>query len=239
MHCRSFLFLAVVSAFAVTACSNESTEPTTATAAKVRIVNASSGNATINAMSGSTALASNLGFQNAGAASACSTVPAGNQTINFTNASGASVGSASFNFQAGQNYTVLLYGGMNGTSPSALVIPDVFTAPTTGNMAVRFINTTGTTGDIFATAPGAQITGTPLVSGMTTLSSTSSTTFTTVPSTNTVFSMFPAGTTVTSSSTPIATFTLSSVPTNGVSTVIFTPSTSVNGPTAFAVNTCQ
>ncbi len=239
MQYRSFLFLAAVSAFAVTACSKESTEPTTGTTANVRIVNASSGNATINAMSGSTALASNLAYQNVGAASSCSTVPAGNQTINFTNASGASVGSASYNFQAGQNYTVLLYGGMNGTSPSTLVIPDQFTAPTTGNMAVRFINATGAAGDIYATAPGATVSGAPVVSNATTLSSSYTPTWTTVPSTNTMFTMYTAGSTVTAASTPIGTYTLSSVPTNGVSTVIFTPSLSASGPTAFAVNTCQ
>ncbi len=134
---------------------------------------------------------------------------------------------------------MLLYGGMNGTSPSALVIPDQFTAPATGNMAVRFINATGSTGDIYAVAPGAQITGSALVSGSTTLSSTYTPTWTTVPSSNTSFWLYPAGTTVTSASTPIASYTLSAVPTSGVSTVIFTPSASVSGPTAFAVNTCQ
>ena len=239
MHRISLIVIAAGAAVALAACNKSSGDESPnsgANLASVRIVNASSSNASVNAANGSSSLASNLAFQNMGAATTCATVPAGSRSISFTTPGGTSLATTTSTFAAGQNYTVVLYdsAGMS----RAITFPDVVTPPASGHMGVRFINATATAGDIYATAPGATVSGTPAAANVAALSGTFAPTWTTVPSANTSFSMYNAGANV-GASTPVGTYNLSAVPTNGVSTVIFTPAATTGGPTAFSVNTCS
>ncbi len=229
----------VAVAVALTACgSDNTTSATTKNTAQLRIVNATALSSTVNAASGGSSLMSNLAFADTAAAARCVTVPAGNQSVNFTNSAGATLASTSSNFAAGQNYTVLLYGGANGSATNAAVLSNQFTAPSAGNMGVRFVNLTGASGDIYAITPTGTVSGSPAVSALTSFNGTASPSFTTISNANTQFVLYPAGTTVTSTTTPTATFNLTTAPSNGVTTVIFAPTAS-GAVRGFAVNTCQ
>ena len=226
------------------ACGSDNTTAPNNGTASIRIVNASSSTSALNAMSGSTSLSSALNFQNTNMTTSCMTIPSGTQTINFTSGSSSTnIGSVTFNFVAGQHYTVVFYGNNN-----VAVYPDTFTAPTSGNFAVRFINNTGSTGNIFVTAPSATIasTATPNVSALTTASVSG---FNSTSATGGTFMSFPTGSNFIrvfatsanpSTATPTASFTINSRSTTGAQTVIFTPANTANSnATAFQVNSCK
>lgn len=228
----------------IAACGSDKTTAPNNGTASIRIVNASSSTSALNATSGSTSLSSGLNFQNTNMTTTCATIPSGTQTITFTSGSSStSIGSTTFNFQAGQHYTVVFYG-----SNSVAVYPETFTAPTSGNFAVRFINNTGSTGNIFVTAPGASIasSATPNVSALTTASVSG---FNSASATGGTFVSFPTGSNFIrvfgtsanpNTATPMASFTINSMSTTGAQTVIFTPANSANGnATAFQVNSCS
>jgi len=206
------------------------------TPANVRIVNVSSTTANLNATSGTKSLATGVNFQNAGAT--CAQVDAGSQTIGFTSGSSStSVGSVTYNFQAGKNYTVVFYGANN-----AVVYPETFTAPNTGNMALRFMNATATAGDIFLTTPAGSVSGSPTISNLAAGSvsgfnatSAPGGTFGSYPSTNTRVQLFNVGV---STGTPRADFTITSLPTNRTGTVILTTANPVGGVTGLFVGSC-
>jgi len=230
MSYRSLVLLAA-SALALAACG-DSNEPENT--ASVRFVNASVVNSAVNANVGGSSVASNIGFQSSGNAGACVNVPAGTQTVGFSaSTGGAAIGTgASTNFVAGQRYTVVLFG--NGTTQ---VYQDQFTAPASGSNAIRFINGTSTAADIYGTTATGTISGTPPVSNLAAFTATGSsggTAFASYPNTNVRWRSFNVGTTTNARGD----FTLSNVPSNGVTTVIFTPSASAGGATAFMVNPC-
>ena len=226
------LVLVAASAFALTACGNDTTEPSNT--ASVRFVNASVINTAVNGTVGGTTVASNLAFQNSSSTGACVNVPAGSQTVGFNAASGGvTIGAgATANFEAGKRYTVVLYG--NGTTA---VYQDNFATPTSGNNAIRFINGTSTAADIFGTTASGSVTGSPTVSNLgafTATGSTGGTAFNSYANTNVRWRSFDVGTT----STARGDFTLANMPSNGVTTVVFTPAASAGGATAFMVNPC-
>lgn len=244
----NFTSLVVLASLAaVAACSsdkNNNTGPNNSTA-NVRIINASSSTTGLNAMAGNTSLASGLNFQNTNMQASCVAVPAGTQSINFSSGSStSSIGSVSnYNFQAGQNYTVVYYGNNN-----AVVYPESYTAPTTGNYAARFINATGGPLDIYTSAPSATLssTSTPAVSGLAAGSvsgynSTTATggTFSSYPTGSNYIRAFSAGANA-GTATPVGTYTIGSMSTTGAQTIVFTPSNSGNGnATAFQFNSCK
>ena len=235
MSYRSTALIAALAALGVAACSSDNTTAPGSTAS-VRIVNASSGTSSLNASSSGTPLATALAFQNTNAAAACVTVPAGTRTIDFSSTGGTgNVASVTSDFQAGQNYTVVLYGPSG--SQKAVVMNDMFTAPSSGNNAIRFFNATGTAGDIYLTTPTATVSGTPTVSNLAAGSATgmtSGTAFGTYAATNTRARIYDVGTSTTSR----ADFTLGTMPSNGVTTVVLTPSMTTGGATGFTVNPC-
>jgi hypothetical protein len=219
MSYRSLILLAA-SGLVLTACDNDPNEPENT--ASVRFVNASVINSAVNATVGGSSVG------------ACVNVPAGTQSVGFSAASGgAAIGSgASTNFAAGQRYTVVLFG--NGTTQ---VYQDQFTTPSSGNNAIRFINGTSTAADIYGTTATGTISGTPPVSNLaafTATGSTGGTAFGSYANTNVRWRSFNVGTTTNARGD----FTLSNMPSNGVTTVVFTPSASAGGPTAFMVNPC-
>jgi Domain of unknown function (DUF4397) len=240
MHRRptlgQFAVLSTICVLLAACGSDKSTSPTTT--AQVRIVNASSSTTGLNSTAGSQSLSSGLSFQNANAATTCSTINSGSQTINFTSGSSSTnIGSVNYNFQPNQNYTVVYYGTNN-----VVVYPETFTAPTTGNMALRFINATGSAGDLYVTTPTGTISGTPAVQNFAagSISGFNSTsapggTFATYPTANTRARLFNVGTTT---GTPRADFTIGSMGANRTGTVVLTPAASGGTTTGFLVNTC-
>lgn len=238
--------LALASVFTAAACSSDkNTTGPNNTTAKVRIVNASSSTTGLNAASGSSSLASGLNFQNSNMQASCATIPAGTQSVNFTSGSSStSIGGVSnYNFQAGKNYTVVYYGNNN-----AVVYPETFTAPTSGNYVARFINATTSPMDIYVTAPGATLssTSTPAVSGLAAgsvsgFNSTTATggTFTSYATGSNFVRAFNAGANA-GTSTATGTYTVGSMSTTGAQTIVFTSPNASNGnATAFQVNSCQ
>ncbi len=230
----AFTVLAVLAACG----SSKTTSPTTT--AHVRIVNASSSTSSLNATStGSQSLSSGLNFQNTNATATCGTVNSGSQTINFTSGtSTTNIGSVTYNFLPGQNYTIVYYGTNN-----AVVYPETFTAPATGNMALRFINATGSAGDIYLTTPTGPISGAPTVqnlaagsvSGFNSSSAPGGIFVSTYPTANTRVRLFNVGATT---GNPRADFTIGSMGANRVGTVVLTPAPSGGSTTGFLVNSC-
>jgi hypothetical protein len=174
----------------------------------------------------------------------CASIPAGTQSINFTSGTSASnIGSVSnYNFQAGQSYTVVYYGNNN-----AVVYPESFTAPSTGNYAARFINATNGPLDIYVTPPSAALpsTSTPAVANL----SASAVSGSSATATGGTFSSFATGSNFIrafnaganpSTATASGTYTIGSMSTTGAQTIVFTPANSGNGnATAFQVNSCK
>lgn len=237
--------VALTSIVVVSACSSDKlTSPNNSTA-NVRIINASSTTTGLNAMAGTTSLGSGLSFQNQNMQASCATVPAGSQSINFTSGSStSSIGSISnYNFQAGKSYTVVYYGNNN-----AVVYPETFTAPTSGNYAARFINATASPVDIYVTAPGATLSGTSTaaVSGLAAgsvsgFNSTTATggTFTSYPTGSNFVRAFSAGANP-GTATATGTFTIGNMSNTGAQTIVLTPANAGNGnATAFQVNSCK
>jgi hypothetical protein len=227
------------------ACGSDDTTSPNNNTAMIRVVNASSSTTGLNATAGSTSLSSGLNYQNTNMAASCVSIPAGTQSLNFTSGSSStSIGSVSnYNFQAGQSYTVVYYGNNN-----AQVYPETYTAPGSGNYAVRFINATGNAGNIFVTAPGASIssTATPSVSN---LASNSVSGFNSSTATGGTFATYASGSNMArmfgttanpNTATPAGSYTLSSPSTTGAQTVLFTSANASNSnATAFQVNSCK
>ena len=234
--------LCTLSVLAACGSDNDNTSPNNTS--MVRIVNASSTTTGLNATSGSTTLSSGLNFQNTNMAASCTTIPSGNQTINFTSSSSTTgIGSVTYNFLPGQAYTVVFFGNNN-----AVVFPETFTAPTSGNYAVRFINATANSSDVYVTAPGATLTSTSTASSAGILSNSVSG-FNATTATGGTFTSFPTGSNFVrtfkaganpSTATSTGSFTILSMSTTGAQTVIFTAANASNSnATAFQVNSCK
>jgi hypothetical protein len=225
-----YIALIAVSTLALAACDDDEITAPNDTAS-VRFVNASSTNATANGTVAGTAMASNIAFQ--GGSGACVNVPTGTQTVGFTNSTGTAIGGgSSFNFVGGQRYTVVLYG--NGNTQ---VFQDEFNTPTSGNNGIRFINATSTAGDVFGTTATGTVSGTPTLANLGAYSSTGTsgtTAFGSYANTNTRYRLYNVGTTATARGD----FTLGTMPSNNVTTVVFTPTATSGTTTGFMVNPC-
>ena len=233
--------LCILSLLAACGSSNDETTETNSTS-MIRIVNASSSTTGLNTTSGSTTLSSGLNFQNTNMTASCISMPSGSQTINFTSGT-TGIGSVTYNFLPGQAYTVVFYGNNN-----AVVYPETYTAPASGNYTVRFINATGNSSDFYVTAPNATLTSTSTASSSAILAnsvsgfnSTTATggTFTSFPTSSNFVRMYNAGANP-STATSTGSYTIGSMSTTGAQTVIFTsPNTSNANATAFQVNSCK
>jgi len=226
----------VVIGFAA-ACSSDANEPDEI--ANVRIVNASVTTGPITANNEGRTIQTNVAFQTSALSGSCGTIErGGDEEIEFV-AAGTSngLGSVKANFEAQKNYTAVFYSANN-----AVVYLDQFSNPATNNNAIRFINATGTAGDIYLTTPSANITGSPTVSnlGQTQASGTSVTavggTFAEYSNSLTRVRLFNVGQTT---GTPRADFTINIMPSNRVATVLLTsPPSGSSSPTAFMVGPC-
>lgn len=202
--------------------------------ARVQFVNASSSTASTDVLLNGNTVQSGLGFQSA--STGCVLVPAGSRDLTFRSGGSQVANTGAFNFQGGQRYTVLLTG--TGATRAATVLPEVFTTPATGQTAVRFVNATGTAGDVFLTTPTGTASGTPTVAGLGAGAATGGTTganaFTAYTATNSRARLYNVGSTTGARSD----VTIGAVPAGGATTVVFTPPSGLVGPTGFQVNQC-
>ena len=230
---KKYAVLSLMAVLALGACDDDDpvTPPQTA---RVRVVNASIGNASVSAFHGNNAIATNVTFQTAGACGTTMNVPVGSQTITFRSGpttTSTQVATVPATFQANRDYTVALLGSGAGTR--AVVFEDTRpTSVTTGNNAVRIINATATGGDVFVTTPDGTPTGGAinLGSGV----GTSNAIYREFPVANTRVRIFDPG----STTEPRGTFTLAGVPTSRMATVILTDAATAGGATGFQVNAC-
>jgi hypothetical protein len=236
----TLLALAATS-FVVIGCDDDD-EPLTTTqpTALVRVVNASSTTSTADVFVGTQSTALGTGIATGSASTNCLAVPSGTQTLNFRQGGGTTnvATGTPFNFVAGQRYTVILTGTGTGTDTRQVVVltdQDV-TAPATGQNAIRFFNATGTTGNIYVTAPGATL-GTANQTGLTSGAATTGGTggFSTFPTGSTQVRVFPTGAATTG--TPTVNFTIPTLTGNRVATVVLTGG--ATGSQAFVVTPCS
>ena len=219
------------------ACSSDATEPDEI--ANVRVVNASPTTASLGATTEGRVVASSVPFQGATQPGTCPTVEHGSdEQIDFTvGGTSNGLGSVQYNFVAKQNYTVVFYAPNN-----AVVYPDVVTNPAAGNNAIRFINATGTPGDIYLSQPTANIVAPATignlaagqVSGFNSASAPGGT-FVEYQAVNTRVRLFNVGQTT---GTPRADFTIASMPANRVATIVLTPPPAGGSATGFMVMPC-
>src|SRR6266481_5853756 len=133
---------ALASLALVASCSgSDATKP--GETSKVRFANASSTTATITVQQEERTAVAGLGFQNTNAAAGCASVEHGTsqKTTWFLGGTTNQLASMDINFGAGSNYTSVFYG-----PNSVAVYLDNFTAPATGQNAIRFVNATPTAG---------------------------------------------------------------------------------------------
>lgn len=199
--------------------------------AQVRVVNASSASGGTDVYIGNATAAATSNVAAGTMGGSCFAVPAGNQTLNFRANGGGTTNLATtsaFNFQAGQQYTVVLTGnGTTAGSRSATVLSDNgVTSATTGNNGLRFFNATGSAMDVYVTAPGGAL-GTASTSGLGNNTASSGGTlgggFSSFATGNTQIRTFTAGSATTG--TPAVNFTLPALTGNRMGTVVLTGGT--------------
>jgi hypothetical protein len=221
----------------VAACSSDATNPNET--AHSRFVNASAGTASLTATNEGRGVANGLNFQNTNAPAGCSTVEKGSdeQIDFFLGGTSTGLGSIKAQIIAQNNYTVVFY-----APNTAAVYPDQFTAPGAGLNALRFINATGSAGDIYLTDPSViVVSGSPTignlannqVSGFNSSSAVGGT-FVNYPTGQTRVRLFAVGSQV----NPRADFTISQLPANRVGTVVLTPAPSGSSTTGFVTTVC-
>ena len=231
MSTRGSVLILAASLILLGGCDEDGTEPVQTV--PVRIVNASSGTTgTVDVMNGTTSLATGLAFRATG--TTCVNVPVGSRTLTFRSGT-TDVASVTSNVAAGNKYTLVLSG--TGTTRTATLLTDNATAPTTGNAAVRFVNATGTAGDVHATpAATTTLSSSTLLTGGGNLAVGGSTTFLTTPTTNTRFRLTSVNTPGTvrsdTGTTPVT------LPTDRVTTFVFVEPGTPAGATAVQVNPC-
>jgi hypothetical protein len=219
------------------ACSSDANQPDEI--ANVRIVNASVGVGPITANTEGRTIQTNVIFQTSALSGSCGTIEKGGDAeIDFVAAGTTNgLGSVKANFVPQLNYTAVFYAANN-----AVVYLDQFSNPSTGNNAIRFINATGTAGDIYLTTPSANITGSPTVSNLAQAQASGATanasggTFAQYTTDLTRVRLFNVGQTT---GTPRVDFTIQIMPSNRVATVLLTaPPAGNSSPTAFMVGPC-
>jgi uncharacterized protein DUF4397 len=163
----------------------------------------------------------------------CVPVPTGSRTLSFSSGGSTIASAPATDFVAGQRYTVLLQG--QGTGQSAIVMPENYTAQTSGNYGLRVINATNAVGNVYVTTSTGSTAGTPTASlapGTSTVTASGSN-FMTFPSSTARVRFFST----TSTTTPLGDFTVSGPNSVTGTTVVFANKTD-GGVTAFALNQC-
>jgi hypothetical protein len=168
-----------------------------------------------------------------GVTQTCAQVPEGERAIIFS-ATGIELATTAATFERGESYTAFLVSS-NGVR-RAVILPDSVTA-STGNNALRFINSTNAAGDVYVTAPGGAVTAGFLAAGnLAPLGQSNALPDYVHRSTaHTQVRLFNTGA-VTNARSDI---TLTGLPTSRLATVVFTNAGTPAGPTAFQVTPCS
>jgi hypothetical protein len=175
----------------------------------LRVVNAASSAQAIDVYSDGSLLASNIAFLSG--TSTCFDVEAGTPALEIRNAGTANaIATLNDPVAANTDYTLVLMGNNDAT-----LLTDQFTAPNTGEAAIRFINATGAAVDIYASDPNAGAIGTTPTSANLAVSATSD--FINIPEANTRFTFTTVGT-----QTPLFEISNFTLPTSRVATVVLT-----------------
>ena len=226
---KRFAFLPLFALLALNACDDDDDPTGNENQARIRIVNASPGNTSVNVFLDNQQEVGGVGF---GTASACpgAEIPAGQRTLQFrATGSQTTLRDVPFNFQANQSYTVVLYGS-GGTLNGAVFQESPVTTPSAGNHAFRIINATTGVADVYVTPPGAAI-GTVDIDALAAGTAT----------TNAVYRQFPEAETRVrftddGSTTVRADITLDDDPNVGATTFVYHETTT--GRAAIQVNPC-
>ncbi|MDF1504579.1 DUF4397 domain-containing protein [Roseisolibacter sp. H3M3-2] len=162
---RPARLLALAALAGAVGCDEESTLPALrsfATAA-VRVVNLLPSAPTAGLFAGGTALGGAVGFGAAGGA--CLDVPVGEPLAFRAAGQATDLATTTTTLDAGQRYTVVLYG--TAAAPQVAVLSDAG-APSAaaGTNAIRVFNATATSGDVWVTAAGAALAGAPTVAAL-------------------------------------------------------------------------
>jgi hypothetical protein len=221
--------LAALASFAlITGCSSDATKP--GNFANMRIVNASASTGPISATNENRTVQAGVAFQTPAGAGGCGTVEEGSsESVNFVLA-GTQTGLASVTMQivANTNYTAVFFGPNN-----VGVFPESFTTPASGNNNIRFVNATGSAGDIYLSTPGAILPGTsPTVPNLAAGQASTTAQFS---NGRTEIRMFNVGQ---NTGVPRVDFTIAGLPNNIATIVLTTPPAGQSSPTAFVVGSC-
>ena len=162
----------------------------------------------------------------------CLVLPAGEQTLRFRQLrSTTNIATADHDFQTDGRYTIVVTG--TEADAQTTVLRDEYTPPSATNNLVRFVNATGTAGDIYAN-PAGETPGTPVVAGLEPIGATGEPSdWITLPKTDTQIRLYAPGTTT----TPRATFNLT-VPAAGVTTVVFFDAATPPAATGVRIDPC-
>ena len=221
--------LGALASFALIAgCSSDATNPNEI--ANVRIVNASASTGPITATNENRTVQAGVAFQTPAGAGGCGTMEEGNdEQLNFTlTSTNAGLASTKQNVTAKQNYTAVFFGPNN-----VGFFQESFNTPASGNNSIRFINATGSAGDIYLSTPGAILPGTsPTVSNLAAGQASSSAQFS---NGRTEIRMFNVGQ---NTGVPRVDFTIAGLPNNTGTIVLTTPPAGQTSPTAFVVGSC-
>ena len=221
--------LAALASFAlITGCSSDATKP--GNFANMRIVNASASTGPISATNENRTVQAGVAFQTPSGAGGCGTVEEGSsEQVNFVLA-GTQTGLAQVTMQvvANSNYTAVFFGPNN-----VGVFQESFTTPAAGNNDIRFVNATGSAGDVYLTTPGASLSGvSPTVANLAAgqASSTGQ-----ISNGRTEIRMFNVGV---NTGTPRVDFTIAGMPNNTGTVILTVPPAGQTSPTAFVVGSC-
>ena len=195
--------------------------------ASLQIINASAATGTASVTAGGNTLRSALDFRSA----ACVSLPEGVHALTFASGGTPIAATDSMLLDVGQPLTVVFFDDADAGS-DVVVQPLTFTTPAAGSVAIRFINGSALTGDIFVTTPTGTVVGTPNIAA---LANGEVSSFRTFAAANTRIRFFSTGET----ETPFADITLGALPANRATTVVFTDSVPAGGAVAFQVNGCQ
>ena len=223
-------FAALASFALITGCSSDATKP--GNFANMRIVNASASTGPITAINENRNVQANVAFQTPAGAGSCGTVEEGSsELVSFVLAgTNTGIGSVTMSIAANANYTAVFFGPNN-----VGVFQESFTTPASGNNDIRFVNATGSAGDIYLSTPGANLTlpgTTPTVSNLAAGQASTATQFS---NGRTEIRMFNVGQ---NTGTPRVDFTIAGLPNNIGTIVLTTPPAGQTSPTAFVVGSC-
>ena len=221
--------LAALASFAlITGCSSDATKP--GNFANMRIVNASASTGPITAINENRTVQAGVAFQTPAGAGGCGTVEEGSsEQVNFVLANTqAGLAQVTMQVVANANYTAVFFGPNN-----VGVFQEAFTTPAAGNNDIRFVNATGSAGDIYLSTPGANLAGTsPTVANLAAGQATSASQFS---NGRTEIRMFNVGV---QTGTPRVDFTIAGLPNNTGTVVLTVPPAGQTSPTAFVVGSC-